>query len=62
MLVTNVHSDNPERFWMEHFLEWYLIYRNEADMASLFPESLPGVTTYTDATGVNLFAEVVKAD
>ena len=61
MLVTNVHSDNPERFWMEHFLEWYLIYRNEADMAALFPASLPGVHTYTDATGVNLFAEVVKA-
>jgi extracellular factor (EF) 3-hydroxypalmitic acid methyl ester biosynthesis protein len=61
LLVTNVHSNNPERFWMEHFLEWYLIYRNESNMESLFPEALPGVTTFTDATGVNLFAEVVKA-
>jgi extracellular factor (EF) 3-hydroxypalmitic acid methyl ester biosynthesis protein len=61
MLVTNVHSANPERFWMEHFLEWYLIYRNEADIAALFPTGLTGVQTYTDATGVNLFAEVVKA-
>jgi extracellular factor (EF) 3-hydroxypalmitic acid methyl ester biosynthesis protein len=61
LLVTNVHASNPERFWMEHFLEWYLIYRNEADMLTLFPAALPGVRTYTDATGVNLFAEVVKA-
>ena len=30
LLVTNVHLYNPERYWMEHFMEWYLIYRNEA--------------------------------
>ena len=61
LLVTNVHSFNPERFWMEHFMEWYLIYRDEKDMEALFPDTLPGVKTYTDATGINLFAEVVKA-
>jgi extracellular factor (EF) 3-hydroxypalmitic acid methyl ester biosynthesis protein len=61
LLVTNVHAFNPERFWMEHFLEWYLIYRDERNMEALFPDSLPGVKTYTDATGINLFAEVVKA-
>ncbi|WP_374411816.1 class I SAM-dependent methyltransferase [Hydrogenophaga sp.] len=60
LLVTNVHSANPERFWMEHFLEWYLIYRDEQGTAQLFPPSLPDVQTFTDATGVNLFAEVVK--
>jgi extracellular factor (EF) 3-hydroxypalmitic acid methyl ester biosynthesis protein len=60
LLVTNVHSANPERFWMEHFLEWYLIYRDEQGIVQLFPESLPDVQTFTDATGVNLFAEVVK--
>ncbi len=60
LLVTNVHESNPERFWMEHFMEWYLIYRNENDIARLFPASLPGVKTWTDSTGVNLFAEVTK--
>lgn len=60
LLVTNVHSNNPERFWMEHFMEWYLIYREEAGLTQLFPDTLPQVTTYTDATGVNLFAEAVK--
>ena len=60
VLVTNVHVNNPERFWMEHFMEWYLIYREEAGLVRLFPPSLPQVRTYTDPTGVNLFAEAIK--
>ncbi len=60
VLVTNVHQNNPERYWMEHFMEWYLIYRDEPGMVRLFPASLPDVKTYTEATGVNLFAEAVK--
>ena len=57
ILVTNVHSDNPERNWMEHFLEWYLIYRNEAGMLSALPQGLENVKTYTDPIGVNVFVE-----
>ena len=60
LLVTNVHAANPERHWMEHFMEWYLIYRDEATMRRLFPQAGQGVATYTDETGVNLFAEVTK--
>lgn len=60
LLVTNVHSFNPERYWMEHFMEWYLIYRDEEGIRRLFPSSLPDVHTYTDATNINLFAEAVK--
>jgi extracellular factor (EF) 3-hydroxypalmitic acid methyl ester biosynthesis protein len=60
LLVTNVHSYNPERYWMEHFMEWYLIYRNEAGIERLFPSNLATVRTYTDATHVNLFAEALK--
>lgn len=57
LLVTNVHSDNPERFSMEHVLEWYLIYRDEAKMAAILPEQSGTPTLYTDSTGVNVFAE-----
>ncbi len=60
LLVTNVHSYNPERYWMEHFMEWYLIYRDEEGIERLFPPGLPAVRTYTDATHINLFAEAVK--
>jgi extracellular factor (EF) 3-hydroxypalmitic acid methyl ester biosynthesis protein len=57
LLVTNVHSSNPERPGMEHLLEWYLIYRDEAKMELLLPPQSRERTTYVDATGVNVFAE-----
>lgn len=60
VLVTNVHSYNPERYWMEHFMEWYLIYRDEAGIERLLPSSLVPTGTYTDATNINLFAEARK--
>jgi extracellular factor (EF) 3-hydroxypalmitic acid methyl ester biosynthesis protein len=60
LLVTNVHVNNPERYWMEHFMEWYLIYRDEAGITQLFPDTLPHIKTFTDETGVNLFAEAIK--
>ena len=59
LLVTNVHADNPERYGMEHLLEWHLIYRDEKQMLSVMEEVNAPATLYTDATGVNIFAEVV---
>lgn len=57
LLVTNVHADNPEKFGMEHLLEWYLIYRDGAGMAALLPENSREHRIYVDDTGVNVFAE-----
>ena len=63
ILVTNVHSNNPERNWMEHFLEWYLIYRDEAGLLGALPQGLENIKTYTDPIGVNVFVEaIVSAD
>lgn len=59
LLVTNVHADNPERYGMEHLLEWHLIYRDEKQMQSVMEEVNAPAIMYTDATGVNIFAEVV---
>jgi extracellular factor (EF) 3-hydroxypalmitic acid methyl ester biosynthesis protein len=42
---------------MEHLLEWYLIYRDEAKMEQLLPPQSRERSTYVDATGVNVFAE-----
>jgi extracellular factor (EF) 3-hydroxypalmitic acid methyl ester biosynthesis protein len=61
LLVTNVHVNNPERYWMEHFMEWYLIYRDEMSITQLFPNTLSHVKTFTDETGVNLFAQAIKS-
>ena len=57
VLVTNVHSSNPERNGMEHLLEWHLIYRDERQLESVLPPSRSQTRLYTDATGVNVFAE-----
>lgn len=57
ILATNVHARNPERYSMEHMLEWYLVYRDEAKMASLMPAGHGEPEIYTDATGVNVFVE-----
>jgi len=60
LLVTNVHSRNPEKtFVMGHLLEWYLIYRDDAKMEALLPEPSTGHKIYTDETGVNVFAEAI---
>ena len=57
LLITNVHSNNPEQSGMEHLLEWYLIYRDEAKIASLLPSESITRNVYVDTTGVNVFAE-----
>lgn len=58
LLVTNVHSDNPEKPGMEHLLEWYLIYRDQAKMAALLPPLSSNHRFWVDETGVNVFAEL----
>lgn len=58
LLITNVHSSNPDKWSMEHLMEWYLIYRDEAQMKCLIPEGSSEFKIYVDATGVNVFAEM----
>ena len=57
VLVTNVHSENPEKNIMEHLLEWHLIYRNEKSFDAILPNNKSQVEVYKDATGINIFAE-----
>lgn len=57
ILITNVHSSNPDRSGMEHLMEWYLIYRDEAKMQEILPQNTTDSRIYVDKTGVNVFAE-----
>lgn len=61
LLTTNVHPNNPERPLMEHLLEWYLIYRDEAHLASLAPKGSTG-EVFADETGVNVFLTIRKSE
>lgn len=57
VLVTNVHSSNPQQVLMEHLLEWHLIYRDEAQFERLLPAARTHTHVYTDETGANVFAD-----
>lgn len=57
VLVTNVHSSNPERNGMEHLLEWHLIYRDDRQLEAVLPLERSATRIYKDATGANVFAE-----
>jgi extracellular factor (EF) 3-hydroxypalmitic acid methyl ester biosynthesis protein len=60
LVTTNVHSNNPARPMMEHLMEWYLIYRDEAQLASLAPKDSDGGEVFADETGVNVFLTIRK--
>ncbi|MGB0743399.1 MAG: class I SAM-dependent methyltransferase [Opitutales bacterium] len=60
LVVTNVTPSNPDRYTMEHLLEWYLIYRDEAMMEAIAPRGTnPEITL--DETGVNIFMSIRKS-
>lgn len=57
VMVTNVHSANPQKNVMEHLLEWHLIYRDEEGLQAVLPDPRQDTRLFTDETGVNVFAE-----
>jgi extracellular factor (EF) 3-hydroxypalmitic acid methyl ester biosynthesis protein len=59
LVATNVHPKNPERNFMEHLLDWYLVYRNEAEMGKLAPKDADK-QVFVDETGVNVFLSIRK--
>jgi extracellular factor (EF) 3-hydroxypalmitic acid methyl ester biosynthesis protein len=59
LVSTNVHPRNPVRYFIEHLLEWNLIYRDNAQMLALQPPGSQSVVT-DDVTRVNVFLESRK--
>ncbi|MFW6119040.1 MAG: class I SAM-dependent methyltransferase [Planctomycetota bacterium] len=60
VLASNVHPDNPIRFYMEYLLEWSLHYRKEADLREIAPENRD-CRTLSDETGINVFLQMRKS-
>jgi extracellular factor (EF) 3-hydroxypalmitic acid methyl ester biosynthesis protein len=62
LLVSNVHSNNPSRGWMECMVDWHLIYRNAAQMGEILPPNVTEdqVRIFVEEIGVNIFAEIRK--
>ncbi len=59
VLVTNMHSSNPNRNIMDHLMEWYLIYRNEQEVAEM-ASGIQSSRVFTDVTGNNICLELRK--
>jgi len=62
LVATNVDSSNPSRNWMEYVVDWHLVYRDSAALASLKPDKAPESAYEVNAEdlGVNIFIEVRK--
>jgi len=64
LIMTNVEASNPSRGWMDYAVEWHLIYRDSKSLAKFVPRKAPpgSWTIQSEATGVNLFLEIRKAE
>jgi extracellular factor (EF) 3-hydroxypalmitic acid methyl ester biosynthesis protein len=64
LLVSNVHSNNPSRGWMEYMVDWHLIYRNVEQMNEILPPevSREQIRIFVEEIGVNIFAELRKPE
>ena len=62
MVVGNFSPDTRHQSIMEHFAEWFLIYRNSQELGALAPHSAPrdNCSVRAEPTGTNLFLEVRK--
>ena len=64
VILGNFHSCNKGKPVMDHVLDWKLIHRTEEDMRRLISKSAfkqPSTNIQFEETGINLFAECIKA-
>lgn len=64
LVVGNFAPNTPVRNFMEHFSEWFLIYRDGKQLAALAPEqaSPTDCNVVSELTGANIFLEVRKPE
>jgi extracellular factor (EF) 3-hydroxypalmitic acid methyl ester biosynthesis protein len=62
LVVGNFSPSTPHQNIMEHFAEWFLIYRDSAQLAALAPDGAAKENCFVRAepTGANIFLEVRK--
>lgn len=63
LLVGNVAVNNPSRWSMEYYVEWFLIHRSPEDLRAFGEALVPtpsSVEVESEPTGINLFLRVVK--
>ncbi len=63
MAIGNFHESNPNRYYMDYWLDWPIIYRTEESFIAL-AEGLKGAQTWVefDDTGVQMMLRIRKQE
>jgi len=61
-LIANMVPENPSRWFMEHHLEWYLIYRSHAELLEIAARAAPRakLQILEEESGINPFVEIAR--
>lgn len=62
LLVANMVPENPSRWFMEHHLDWQLVYRTHSELLDIARAAAPAARSriLEEESGVNPFAELVS--
>jgi extracellular factor (EF) 3-hydroxypalmitic acid methyl ester biosynthesis protein len=63
LLVSNMVPENPSRWYMEHHLDWFLLYRSRAELLEIAQRGCADARfrVLEEETGVNPFVEISRA-
>ena len=61
-LIANMVPENPSRWYMEHHLEWNLVYRTHAELLEIGARAAPraSLQILEEESGVNPFVEITR--
>ena len=62
LIISNIHPNNPSKFWMEYCGLWFLDHKTESDMASLADdlEDVKNIEVELDKYSVYQFLKIQK--
>jgi extracellular factor (EF) 3-hydroxypalmitic acid methyl ester biosynthesis protein len=63
LLISNMVPENPSRWYMEHHLDWFLLYRSRAELMEIGQRACPDarLRILEEETGVNPFLEFTRS-
>jgi extracellular factor (EF) 3-hydroxypalmitic acid methyl ester biosynthesis protein len=63
LIVGNFHVDNPSKYYMQYWGDWYLLHRTEAELRNLFRnDSKAKVAILYDETKSQMFLHINKSE
>ena len=61
MVIGNFHVSNNDRYFLEYWGDWHLIYRTEDELRNLFEDDpTADVNVFFDSSGIQMFLHIKK--